>query len=140
MPRVLNSNLVAVIDLAASGAGGGAAEGGWDWWCEPLRAGGDGQTAWNLGRPAGVRLQKAPTFKSETAETAEQYLCSDSMCLLMRNIIIIQSLPVSHRLFELLRRYNFRGEGGEPGDVYVGDSENHVVVKLRRAGLNVLRR
>ncbi len=37
-------------------------------------------------------------------------------------------------------RYNFRGEGGEPGDVYIGDSENHVVVRLKRSGLNVSQR
>ena len=34
--------------------------------------------------------------------------------------------------------YNFRGEGGEPGGVFVGDSENHVVVRLKRVGLRVL--
>lgn len=35
--------------------------------------------------------------------------------------------------------YNFRGEGGEPGEhVFVGDSENHIVVRLKRAGLRVL--
>lgn len=34
-------------------------------------------------------------------------------------------------------RYNLCGEGG---DVYIGDSENHVVVRLKRAGLNLLQR